>query len=757
MVATIPVDPYALAITKDGKTLYGTSSPYAVDASGMPIGTVEVVNTATNTQVGSPISVGSFIGNGNIVVNPTMNRAYMTAYNPVTFTWPGGATGTTYAPSLVVIDTSTNKVVGDPIVLATFGSNGAATTQFSPGPNGALAVSPDGSRVYLAGTTITSVANQPLLQPTLMVFDANTNTQIGSPISLAPASSNVSMAFGGASVLVSPTGDRLYVTLLSTQPSANSSQPTLNSTIYTVDSHSGSTIGNPIVLPDNLAAIMPGTSEVLSPDGTKLYVESLPYSVFISSSQSTQFQSAQQYGNGTVFTYNTATGQQVGAPFDVVGFGAISISKDGKTLYVADVADSRTGKTAVFQTISTVPGQAIYLGSVSAYNLGTGKAVGNPTTVGLYPTSLVINPAGDRLFVANMGDNTISVIDIAGGSDGNLTPIAKIIQTVTAAVQRAAIQVKTVFTTVLNTAVHVQQQVAAQIQQVAKSVQNAAVQAQKQVAAQVQQIVKTVNMVVTTLVQAVTNVVKPPSPPTNVSIKLSAADLLNRINTGVPDGIRIDKVVSSDGTRLVVYMSGVKGGINGLSDNAAVQEMNGIPDPKMSDFINNTVDSLGGRSKIKEIMLVGFSKGGMMAQDYAATGKYGDKVTTIVTFAAPLVKKASEYNAAALHIEAANDYVPRDEGATWFIYVDGGWHMQFSHPDARQSLDGNASDNKSIYIANTGNKYPDNAYHNKSNYLIAANNFTAEVKKNPAKWAAITADINRFAGPIVGPSRTANF
>ncbi|MCX8559479.1 YncE family protein [Mycolicibacterium mucogenicum] len=449
VVATIPVDPWAIAITKDGKTIYGTSSPYATDANGTPVATVQVVDASTNTQVGEPIPVGQFVAPGNIVTNPTMNRAYVVAYNPATITNPStGYSQTGYLPSLVVIDTSTNKTIGSPIPLVT--SDQTSTTMTSPGPS-ALAVSPDGSRVYVAGATVTSSYTGQVTswRPTVTVFDTTTNTQVGDTLGIGPVSTNLYSGTGATSVLVSPDGKRLYVTTASNLTSSSSSSPSVTTTIYTVDSKSGAPVGNPIVLTNDAGALIPQT-EALSPDGTKLYVESLSYPAITIGAQNTQPQSAQEIANATVLTFNTSTGQQVGTPINVVGYGVMTLSPDGKTLYVSDVADSRTGKKGSYQPYAGAPNQTMYDGSVTGYNLSTGKGIGAPTTVGLGPTSMVVNPAGTRLYVANMADNTISVIKVTSSTSG--TP--NLAQTFVIGVQAWTANVQHLITNVSTTIVH---------------------------------------------------------------------------------------------------------------------------------------------------------------------------------------------------------------------------------------------------------------------------------------------------------------
>ena len=62
-------------------------------------------------------------------------------------------------------------------------------------------------------------------------------------------------------------------------------------------------------------------------------------------------------------------------------------------------------------------------------------------------------------------------------------------------------------------------------------------------------------------------------------------------------------------------------------------------------------------------MLVGFSKGGSTIQNYAVTGQYADRVTTVITFGSPLVKNANQYGSFVdvLHIEAKIDPIPQDD------------------------------------------------------------------------------------------------
>jgi hypothetical protein len=148
----------------------------------------------------------------------------------------------------------------------------------------------------------------------------------------------------------------------------------------------------------------------------------------------------------------------------------------------------------------------------------------------------------------------------------------------------------------------------------------------------------------------------------------------------------------------------------------------------------------------------------MTAQNYAAkdsndkyNGKYGGKVTTVITFASPLVKKANEYgtNVDVLHLEAKNDYVPRDEAfGGVFVWADGGFHAQASNRGVRETFVNNTADWKTIYVVDTGTKYSGNAVHERPNYTLVAQNYDT----NASRWEQsrrITNDINRFLSGTV--------
>jgi YVTN family beta-propeller protein len=125
VVGTIPTtyDTTDMVITGDGRTIYLADGYY---------NRVQVIDTTTKSVVGYvPLGSQSYSSNpGGIALSPDGRWSYVTN--------PDNAT-------VSVIDTTTRTVVGEPIIVGV--SRGVATTTAWPT---AIAVSPDGSRAYVA-------------------------------------------------------------------------------------------------------------------------------------------------------------------------------------------------------------------------------------------------------------------------------------------------------------------------------------------------------------------------------------------------------------------------------------------------------------------------------------------------------------------------------------------------------------------------------------------------------------------------------
>ncbi|MFI5775397.1 beta-propeller fold lactonase family protein [Streptomyces sp. NPDC051658] len=119
---------------------WASPGPNAYVANGVS-NNVSVIDTTTNTVVGSPIPVGN--NPAGVAITPNGQRAYVTN---------GGSN------NVSVIDTATNTVVGSPIPV---GNNPLD-----------VAITPNGQRAYITNEQSNSVS----------VIDTTTNTVVGSPI-----------------------------------------------------------------------------------------------------------------------------------------------------------------------------------------------------------------------------------------------------------------------------------------------------------------------------------------------------------------------------------------------------------------------------------------------------------------------------------------------------------------------------------------------------------------------------------------------
>jgi len=205
--------------------------------------TVSVIATATNTAIGSPIPVGlSPLG---VAVTPDRSKGYVTnhgantvsaihtATNSVSATIPVGASpfGVAVTPdgtkvyvarsrgrgghfgggrrpdSVSVIETVTNAVIATvPVGFSPFG----------------VAVTPDGSKVYVANSSSNTVS----------VIDTVTNAVIAT----------VPVGLGAAGVAVTPDGNKVYV--------ANEG----SNTVSVIDTATNTVIGSPIPVGDQPVA-----------------------------------------------------------------------------------------------------------------------------------------------------------------------------------------------------------------------------------------------------------------------------------------------------------------------------------------------------------------------------------------------------------------------------------------------------------------------------------------------------------------------
>ncbi|MCX4407344.1 MULTISPECIES: protein kinase [unclassified Streptomyces] len=263
---------------------------------------VSVIDTTTNRTVGNPIPVGD--KPQGVAVSPDGRRAYTANYG---------------SASVSVIDTATNRTVGNPIGVG-------------KDPVGVV-VSPDGRWVYVANSGSASVS----------VIDTATNRTVGNPIGVGKK------PYG---VAVSEDGGRAYT--------ANAG----SDSVSVIDTATNRTVGNPIGVGKNPVGV------AVSQDGGRAYTANA--------------------GSDSVSVIDTATNRTVGNP---IGVGnkpvGVAVSQGGGRAYAANAGSD----------------------SVSVIDTATNRTVGNPIGVDRYPVGVAVSRDGGRAYTANSGSASVSVIE----------------------------------------------------------------------------------------------------------------------------------------------------------------------------------------------------------------------------------------------------------------------------------------------------------------------------------------------------------
>ncbi|XTP36181.1 Ig-like domain-containing protein [Mycobacterium sp. TJFP1] len=148
-----------------------------------------------------------------------------------------------------------------------------------------------------------------------------------------------------------------------------------------------------------------------------------------------------------------------------------------------------------------------------------------------------------------------------------------------------------------------------------------------------------------------------PEPPHAATSPSSMADLYSRlrdVTANSAEGVYIETVLDDEGQdpRLIVYLGGTDPA-NWASGNQAIIENNAYFHQTKSEHLA-AIDAALEKAPGARIMLVGYSQGGMDAQNIAASGHYN--VTTVVTYGAPIVQPASTAYR-TIHLWAENDRV----------------------------------------------------------------------------------------------------
>ncbi len=273
---------------------------------------VSVIDTETNTVVGSPLTVES--QPAGVAVTPDGKYAYVTNNGSNTIS---------------IIDTVTNTVIGS----ITLGSQPAS-----------IAVTPDGKYAYVTNTNIQGFAGN-----TVSVINTATNTVLGSPITVG------SGAFG---VAITPDGKYAYV--------ANNH----GTTVSVINTATNTVIGPPIAVGNSPVGV------AVTPNGKYVFVTN--------------------NSDNTVSVISTATHSAVGPPIGVGNDPAgVVITPDGRFAYVANNGSG-----------------AVNSNTVSVIDIATDTVVGS-VTVGNKPLGIDVTPDGKYVYVTNSNDGTVSVINTA--------------------------------------------------------------------------------------------------------------------------------------------------------------------------------------------------------------------------------------------------------------------------------------------------------------------------------------------------------
>ncbi|ORV84946.1 YncE family protein [Mycolicibacterium iranicum] len=192
---------FGLGVSPDGRRVYATNYHDGTINGG----SLSVIDVATGTAVGTPISFEGMVG--DVVVSRDGSRVYVAKITD----FRTGKYG------VAVVDTATNKLV---------------KTIELPHPALAMAASGDGSRLYVTGTVIGTYG-----AGVVSVINTSTNSVIGTPISVG---------WDPEGVAVSPDGSRLYVPTRGTFD--NTSGELVGRGVWVIDTATRTVVGAPIEL-----------------------------------------------------------------------------------------------------------------------------------------------------------------------------------------------------------------------------------------------------------------------------------------------------------------------------------------------------------------------------------------------------------------------------------------------------------------------------------------------------------------------------
>lgn len=388
-----------VTFSPDGKRVYVSSISQRAD--GQVSSRIVVIDAASGQAAGAPIELGNTMATG-LVVSPDGRRLYTANTDstvtvidlqrnntPVAtvpigiFSGPGSPGG---APLDIVISQNDAQTVyvSDYAERAVYVLDPVTSTA-DPDPvlvDGyplSLALSPDGSRVFVNTMTFTDPSGSTTSQAGLVVIDTGTKSVIGQPIlygspTEGPATNGV--------ILASPDGRYVY-----TETFASGSGGVPTGTLWKIDTVAGTV--------QAVASGLYPSAPVLSPDGTRLYVPA----VAVVDGQPQLAIGAVSTADGTMLTR---------IPIDTGSPTAVAVSPDGTRLYLGQLL-GEAGQDPASLT-----------GQLAVIDTGTSNAVTPPRAVN--PITLIIRTVTNAV--------RASVQTIAHAINQNVASVSRLLGTV---------------------------------------------------------------------------------------------------------------------------------------------------------------------------------------------------------------------------------------------------------------------------------------------------------------------------------------
>lgn len=367
-----------------GSTSGTTKSAYVYSDASKKLSTAYSVAVPMPAVSGATVftSTGTVVIDGSVVHTKVTKSLVKVALTATADTVAATVNVARYPDPLVALPNGSKVYVlntssGTVSVISTASNTVTATLTVGTSTGLAMAVSPDGKRVY---------ASTDYLQGKVAVIDTTSDTVLTTYI----------VGRGPQTIAVSTDGSRVY-----TSNYGNNSVSVINTVtgaVTTIGISSGTAAGtNPYSL-------------VLSPDGSRIYVSN--------------------YNTNTVSVINTSTN----AVIATIPVGSaprkLQINHSGSMVYVPNYLTNNisvisTGSNSVVRTFPVGSGPReiaistddtlVYVTNGSTNTLSVIDAVNNtvssPITVGTNPWGLVLSNDGSKVYVANPSSNNVSVIN----------------------------------------------------------------------------------------------------------------------------------------------------------------------------------------------------------------------------------------------------------------------------------------------------------------------------------------------------------